>query len=48
MFFDELAEMSARLVKIGNTGTCFGDIFLCASLKGMFRVPLPVVYRGVL
>ena len=46
--FAELAEISARLVKIGNTGTCFGDSFLCASMKRMFRVPLPVVYRGVL
>ena len=47
-FFEELAEISARLVKIGNTGTCFGDSFLCASMKRMFGVPLPVVYRGVL
>ena len=44
----KLAEISARLVKIGNTGTCFWDSFLCASMKGMFGVPLPVVYRGVL
>ena len=47
-FFEELAEISARLVKIGNTDTCFGDIFLCASMERMFGVPLPVVYRGVL
>ena len=48
MVWKELAEVSARLVKIGNTGTCFGDSFLCASMKCMFGVPLPVVYRGVM
>ena len=26
-FFKELAEISARLVKIRNTGTCFGIVF---------------------
>ena len=48
MFSQELAEISARLVKIGNTGTHFGDFFMCASMKRMFEVLLPVVYRGVL
>ena len=26
-FFEELAEISARLVKIGNTSICFGIVF---------------------
>ena len=26
-FFEELAEISARLVKIGNTSICFGRVF---------------------
>ena len=46
--FEELAEISYRLVKIGNTGTSFGDSFLCASKKRMFGVSLPVVHEGVL
>ena len=48
MFLEKLAEISARLIKIGNTRISFGGSFVCCSMKRIFAALSLVVYRSVL
>ena len=48
MFLEKLAEISARLIKIGNTRICFGGSFVCCSMNRIFAALLLVVHRWVL
>ena len=48
LFWHQLAEISARLIKIGNTRICFGGSFICFSMTHIFAVLLLVLYTWVL
>jgi hypothetical protein len=48
MFLEKLAEISARLIKIGNTRISFGGSFVCCSMNRIFAALLLVVHRWLL